>query len=246
MKFLVFNDPHRGFNDKTSRIWDKVFSKIDQSTFDLVVVCGDWGTAKLDHVEGAFKAFRKAFPNKPILGVLGNHDLWDKKIRDLEVKFNRINKYAQESNIHLLEKNPYEKDGVLFLGFDGWYHQDHSDTNDKNYMRHYYIGDKHFEDYLRDRADKAVEFIIDKSEEKTHKTLVAVTHFPCISEAMTGEAHWNGNPRHGEILLDHADLVLFGHTHQALDEIVESNGRKVRVLNVGSGYKQLLYKLVEV
>lgn len=240
MRILVFNDPHRGISDAVSKIHDKVFASIDQTTFDVVVVAGDWGAAKMDHVKGSFRAFRKAFPTKPILGVLGNHDLWDKKTKSIYVKFNLINEYAKESKIHLLENNPFEKDGVLFLGFNGWYHMNHSETNDFNFINQFVKG-QHTDNFLRNRADAAVNFMIDYPKEG--KKVVSVSHFPCISEAMDTPS-WNGNPMHGEILMDFSDLVIFGHTHKSFEWT--NFHTKCDVLNVGSGYNQLLYKIVKI
>jgi len=218
-------------------VHDKVFASIDQSSFDVVVVCGDWGATKMDHVRGSFKAFRRAFPDKPIVGVLGNHDYWDQKT-NMTSKFQLTKNFAKESNIHLLENNPFEKDGVLILGFNGWYHYPHPDTNDLSFMNTFVEG-KFVDDYLKDEADKAVNFMIDYPKEG--KKVVSVTHFPCIEAAMD-QPHWNGNPMHGEVLLDFSDLILFGHTHEAFDQVIG----KTRVLNVGSGYNQLIYKIVEV
>lgn len=238
MKVIVFNDPHRGFNHKTSKIHDHVFSKLNQNDFDIVIVCGDWGSSQLKDVKNSFKAFRRAFPKKEILGVLGNHELWDKKIKSVQTKFKLINEYAENFKIHLLEKKPFEKDNVLFLGYNGWYYKHHPDTRDLDYMHHYVDG-KFVDNYLNDLADSALNFMIDYPKE--NKKVVSVTHFPCIIDAID-IPHWNGNPSHGDVLLEFSDLILFGHTHAFFDQLIG----KTRVLNVGSGYNQLLYKIVEI
>lgn len=238
MRLLLFTDPHRGYDSNTSKIHDKVFASIDQNSFDVVVVSGDWGITTLDHVRGAFKAFRRAFPNKPIVGVLGNHDLWDKKTKAIQHKFDMIEKFAKESDIHLLENNPLEKDGVVILGFDGWYHHPHPDTRDSDFMVQWVDGIQ-VDQYLKNKADKAIYAIMDYP--KDDKKVVVVTHFPCIEEAMDNPT-WNGNPKHGEVLLEFSDLIIFGHTHQAVDLTIG----KSRVVNVGSDYNKLVYKIVEI
>lgn len=238
MKLLLFTDPHRGFNENTSKIHDKVFNSLKGADFDVVVVSGDWGITQLEHVRKAFKAFRVAFPDKPILGVLGNHDLWDKKTKSIDFKFQMIEKYAQEFGIHLLEKNPYEKDGVVVLGFNGWYHYPHPDTRDSDYMVQW-VGEGTVDNYLRKKADEAVYFMMDY--DKTDKKVVSVSHFPCVVEAMD-KPEWNGNPQHGEVLKEFSDLIIFGHTHEAVDITIG----KSRIVNVGADYNKLLYKIVEV
>jgi predicted phosphodiesterase len=238
MKLLLFTDPHRGFNENTSKIHDKVFNGLKGAEFDAVVVSGDWGITQLEHVKKAFKAFRVAFPDKPIVGVLGNHDLWDQKTKSIEFKFQMINKFAQEFNIHLLEKNPFEQNGVVILGFNGWYHYPHPDTRDAEYMTQY-VGGETVDNYLRKKADEAIYAIMDYP--KDGKKIVVVTHFPCLVEAMDNP-QWNGNPQHGEVLKDFSDLVIFGHTHSPVDMVMG----KTRVVNVGADYNKLLYKIVEI
>ena len=238
MRALFFTDPHRGFNQNTSIIMDKVLLSIDPSSFDIVIVSGDWGTMKLKHVKGAFKAFRRAYPDKVILGVLGNHDLWDKNIKSLASKFQKINEFAIAYDIHLLEKNPYESGDYLFLGFNGWYAYDHNDTNDMLNIFPFTDGES-TDNYLRRLADDAVNFMIDYPKE--NKTVISVTHFPCIEEVMD-KPHWNGHPKHGEILLGFSDMIVFGHTHQAHDNVIDG----VRVLNVGADYNKIKYKIVDL
>lgn len=239
MKLLIFNDPHRGFDHNTAKIQDKVLSKIDHNSFDIIAVVGDWGADKLENVENCFKAFRKAFPTKKIIGVIGNHDLWDKTNKSILYKFEKISEFSKKYDIHLLENNPFEKDNFLFLGFNGWYHHPHFDTKDSMYMYQYVEGGTPVDNYLRNLADKAVNFMIDYPKE--NKKVISITHFPCILEAMD-KPQWNGNPAHGDILLEFSDLILFGHTHVALD--LEIKGK--RVINVGSGYNELKYKIVDL
>lgn len=238
MKLLIITDPHRGYSSKKANIMENVLKSIDPNSFDLIIVSGDWGTTKMDHVKGSFKAFRDAFPDKKILGVLGNHDLWDKKIPSLKLKFLKINKYAERFKIHLLEKNPFEKDGVLFLGFNGWYHQEHNDTRDIDYMSRYENGQQ-IDNFLRAKADEAVMFMVDYPKEG--KKVVSVSHMPCILEAMD-KPQWNGNPQHGELLKEFSDIIIFGHTHDELDITI---GRS-RIINSGADYDKLLFKIVEI
>lgn len=240
MRALLFTDPHVGFSERTYRMFEKKLRKLDHSLFDIVIISGDWGATKINHVESAFKLFRKHLGDKVILGVLGNHDLWDKKLRDIFEKFARIERFAKESNIHLLEKNPYEKDGFLFVGFNGWYFYDHSATNDlKNICPFVLRSGEPIDNFLNKRADDAVNFILDL--EKKDKKVISVTHFPCIVETMDNP-NWNGNPKHGELLLEFSELIIFGHTHKEHDGFVGNT----RVINVGNHYNKLDFKIVDL
>lgn len=260
MKLAVFNDPHRGFSTKTSLLQDKVFESIDQSTVDAVLVVGDWGTTKTDHVRGAFKAFRKAFPDKPIMGVLGNHDFWDPHGSIVGIQ-NLIARYASESNIHLLELNPLEIGNVLFMGFNGWFaHTDPQQEPKEEDM--YLMGEprrgkriRPFVDgvktdfYFRKKAEEGLEFIL-KQDPKGKKTVVA-SHFPCVLETMGNQVNHCGNPEHGKKLIDKGiDYLFFGHTHEYVDLTIN----KTRIVNVGSGYQEVglgvkeffFYKVIEI
>lgn len=230
MRFAVFNDPHRGFSQKTSLIHEKVFKSMDQSSFDAVLVCGDWGTAKLEHVKGSFKAFRSAFPNKKIFGVLGNHDYWSKSDGVLFLK-QRIADYAKRYDIHLLQDNPFENEDFILMGFNGWYaHTDPKNGSDSRWIKGYTNGTT-TDLFLQKEARDSVENIL--SYPRGNKKVILVSHFPCIPEAMDEVEHC-GDPLLGEKLLPIAKAIFFGHTHKSIDMVKEG----CRIINVGSGYQQ--------
>ena len=243
MKLLTLTDLHRGFSHRTAQLQDKFFNRLDRSSFDAILLCGDNGTTKIKNIESLFKCLRRHFPDILILTVWGNHDLWDKENKKVIDKLNKINELAKKYNIHSLENNPkLVDDKYLFLGFNGWYHHDHHNTKDLEYIGSTVETGQSTDNYLRNLADKAVNFIIDYP--KDNKVVISVTHFPCINEAMTAppddnfiiqtEDHskWNGNPMHGEILLEFSDFIFFGHTHHSFDKLIG----KSRVINVGNGY----------
>lgn len=245
-KVLILTDIHRGFSNNTAKIHDKFFAKINETEkFDFIIVSGDWGTSKTSHVIGAFKAMRKAFPDKKIYGVLGNHDLWDREFLGLESRLSQIKNAASVQNIHLLENNPADLGRLILFGFNGWYYHN-ADTNDAKHIPKWgHYGDTY--NYLRYKADKAVEFILDYP--KDNKKVVVVTHFPIIKELMD-KPQYNGNPHHGDVLKDIANVLIYGHTHNARDEFFG----KLRVINAGTEYNKFLgakydapsYKIVEL
>lgn len=239
MRAILFTDPHFGQDHKTNLIHLSVLKQLDCSLFDIVIVSGDWGSKSLEDVRVAFKSFREAFPNFVILGVLGNHDLWDEKLKAIQAKFEIIKKYAEEFQIHLLENNPYETDEVTFLGFNGWYYHSHPNTKDAMFMSQD-VGGMPVDNYLRNLADQALNNIIDYPKDK-NKTIVTVTHFPCLKEVMDRPL-LNGNPHHGEALVEFSDLIIFGHTHQIFDKVV----RGCRVINVGADYNYMSYRIIDL
>lgn len=249
LRALTFTDLHRGFNDKTASIQDKVFRRLDPNSFDVIILCGDNATTKPKQIESLFKALRKYFPDKIIMTVWGNHDYWDKRNLRLLSKIKKLKELAEKYNIHTLENNPLTIGDYLFLGFNGWYYQDHTDTADQKNIGTWVETGELVDNYLRNEADKAVNFIIDYP--KDNKKVITVTHFPCIQEVIdtiqkeydeerssftvstsVDKTHWNGNPHHGEILLEFSDFIFFGHSHKPYDKMIG----KSRVINVGNGY----------
>lgn len=80
---------------------------------DLVVLAGDIGQG----TEGMYWA-RKAFENKPIVMVLGNHEFYGGRDFDLFVEEARTK--AHELGIHLLECEEASIGGIRFIGATLW------------------------------------------------------------------------------------------------------------------------------
>jgi predicted phosphohydrolase len=216
-----------------------MYSDIDQSLFDIIIVSGDWGTCKIDHVSGSFKFFRKMFPSKIICGVLGNHDLWDKKVLGLENRFERIDAYSKEYNIHLLENNPLELDNYTIMGFNGWYsNYDYVNCNDCNFFPTRSLAEfSIWNDELLKREYKAVDNIF---KYETNKKVILVTHFP-IFEKFFDNPKWCGNPTYGKLLLDKFNFHIFGHTHEPIFEQI--NGKTI--INTSAEYGTVTYGIFD-
>jgi predicted phosphodiesterase len=261
MKALIVTDFHRGFDRNVSIIQDKAYSEIDQTTFDLIIVSGDWGTSSIDHVKGAFRFFRRMFPSKIICGVLGNHDLWDKKVSGLNNRFSIINRYAKESNIHLLENNPLELDNYTILGFNGWFSDyDYDNCNDINHM----LGKLSESDYLitqvahspynyqkrvssqsQDIFNDWCKILLNKEafainsiiKNESNKKKIVVTHLPIFEQFFESNPKWAGSKENGNKLIDCFDFHIFGHTH---NQVIKEDNNKV-FINAGAIYGKATY-----
>lgn len=265
MKALIVTDFHRGFNRNVSIIQDKAYSKIDPELFDVIIVSGDWGTSSIEHIKGAFKFFRRIFPKKIICGVLGNHDLWDKKLNGLTNRFNRINAYAKESNIHLLENNPLELNGYTIFGYNGWFSSyDYENCNDINYMlgkitdrdliiektvaspfsykkTHDPQNKAFFDEWckiLLNREEMAINGILNT---KTDNKKIVVTHMPIFEKYFEEDPKWAGKKENGDKLLPFLDYHIFGHTH---NRIVDVEAGKV-FINAGAVYGKAFYLIYD-
>lgn len=79
---------------------------------DVVVLAGD---ILIEHRGLAWA--RKAFPGKPIIYVMGNHEYYE---GDYERVLERARDEAAKQQIHLLEQDQVVIDGVRFLGTTLW------------------------------------------------------------------------------------------------------------------------------
>lgn len=239
MKALIITDFHRGVNPNIAIIQEKEYSSIDQSLFDVIIVSGDWGTSSIDHVKGAFKFLRKTFPNKIICGILGNHDLWDKKLQGLHNRFKKIDEYANQYSIKLLENNFFDFNNYRLLGFNGWYKTyDFSYMNDFNWMPCRTLDEK--KDWCRillDREEKAIQYI-EKNHSKELKNII-VSHFPVISSVVQLEEKYNYeiNDSIGNRILNIANYYIFGHTH----DFCHVKKENTIILNSSADYGKIAY-----
>jgi predicted phosphodiesterase len=79
---------------------------------DAVVLAGDIGQATL-----ALQWARRTFPDHPIVQVAGNHEFYD-AVRERALEAMRA--VARRLDIHLLEDDRVELDGVEFVGCTAW------------------------------------------------------------------------------------------------------------------------------
>ena len=79
---------------------------------DAVILAGDIGTGL-----NGFKWALEAFPNRPVIYVLGNHEFYGQKLQKL---INELQDMSRGTNIHVLENQSYTIGDVLFLGATLW------------------------------------------------------------------------------------------------------------------------------
>lgn len=102
MKLLVLADLHLEF------------APFDppETDADVVILAGDTDLG----TKGITWA-KEAFPGKPILYVCGNHELYQNTYPSLLAQ---MQDEAAGSNVHFLDQDEYEQDGVVFLGATLW------------------------------------------------------------------------------------------------------------------------------
>ena len=250
-KLLITSDTHKGFSHNTTLIHDKWAERFQQQEWDVVILAGDIASHRKQHFKAALKWWRKQAGDKPILLARGNHDLWDRSTRNLEGLRNHLHhEWFAESNIHHLESaGPFWIDNTCVVGFDGWYHR-HPQTNDPNHMRGRTLAGNSWR-WLQSCAMHGFDAALKAAEQaKTNRNkVVTVTHFPIVEEVPASPRHryadpgaYDGNPYYGERLREFTDLLIYGHSHHAVDIVVENT----RVVNCGSDYNRPKHLIIEV
>ncbi|AFY36865.1 metallophosphoesterase [[Leptolyngbya] sp. PCC 7376] len=102
MKLHILSDLHNEFE----------LFEAPQTNADVVILAGDIHVAKKG-IDWAIKTF----PNKPVIYVLGNHEYYG---RAYPKHIDALKCLAQDTNIHILEKDSLVIDGVTFLGCTLW------------------------------------------------------------------------------------------------------------------------------
>ena len=102
MKILILADLHKEFAPFDAPATDA----------DVVILAGDTDL----NTKGVIWA-KVAFPDKPVIFVPGNHEYYGEEYQDLRDKMQNL---AAGSNVHVLDCDKYEQDGVVFLGATLW------------------------------------------------------------------------------------------------------------------------------
>ena len=235
MSILLISDTHYNCSDQSPIILENFLNVINQLDFDLVVHCGDWISHDcIDEFPKVLKMFRK-YINKPILTVLGNHDIWhDNKELSYEDIMSYIRDQFKQYDIHYLTDKHYAGCDYLITGFDGWYCNPFPPTND--FGRSFnFIGDVDLHRFMKKKSDKEAENLLDFISEYADdcRTLVCASHFHANYE-------FGNNPvMIGELARSY-DLLLFGHSHRRSE--YDING--VNVYNCGSDYEYPRFTII--
>ena len=102
VRILVLSDLHLEFGAV----------EVPRGTADVVVLAGDIHVGR----DGLAWA-KEAFPDQPVVYVLGNHEYYGDVFHRLALELKSL---ARGSNVHVLERDAVDIDGVSFLGCTLW------------------------------------------------------------------------------------------------------------------------------
>lgn len=256
MKILKVTDTHYGHSNKTHKIHSKLFKRmahiIETESVDVILHGGDWISCDQHQLPRTWKMFREAFPGIPILGVKGNHDLWNWEIfgvhpkkkayaklpmlRNIPAIYAQQEEWADQYDIHMLQGKPYETDEVIIYGFDGWYAKPNT-SNDKKFMPKDYEGCP-IGTWLLHQATSEFDTILEMARFEKDKKKILVSHMPPhdkrlgdnLLESMNAPSRWV------EFIIENFDTFCFGHTHFPVDILLEHGNKSCRFINAGTDY----------
>lgn len=236
LKARYFGDLHLEFTDHQPSVIESIGE-------DLVVLAGDISTGTLG-IEWA----KSAFLGRPVVYVLGNHEFFG---QDWHALVPEARKACEGSNVHMLENDQIEIEGLRVLGCSLWtdFHcfgeayakaaeQAASDLMvDYKAIRNSRNADGMLlpkDTYLRCRASHDwLEAEIGRSDQPTlvvtHHTPSLATEHPSFRGEITGAAFYN---RFDHLIRSPVRAWIHGHTHYSCEARV--NG--IPVVTNQSGY----------
>ncbi len=228
MRIALISDWHIGITkQKTIK---KQISLLKEEQFDVLVNAGDnCGGSNGEKSTNTIAAMlREAFPEKPILWVNGNHDMWlagkkisgDRETRRKQpsqhtwlVMLSSIEERLKKHKIHFLDKDgPFRLDGWTFVGHSLWYGNTNPPTNDKLWMPIGIEGDTNA--FLCKKSLKELDENLDKLT-SDDINLVFCSHFPIVELETAMDEQFGGPKYIGDFLKTQYNIRYFlnGHAH---------------------------------
>lgn len=236
MKIALTSDLHYGCTGNSANKIQKMFHKLNQSDFDVLILNGDLASHTQYHYKRCLETAREII-DRPILTVRGNHDLWDglhrkdklSNTRNLGQIYQEHEQLYKDLDIEHLD-TPFVQGDISIFGFDGWYHKSDPGTNDEKWMPRDYQGCQTMT-YLAGNSFKDFDRVLDQYDVFKGTTNIIVSHFPMI-QGPNDRHEFNASPRFWPEVKDRFDIACFGHSHRFMNEMVDG----CRVVNCGSDY----------
>lgn len=222
MRAALFSDLHFEFHaDKGESFVDG----ISVSGIDIIILAGDITTHS--NIIKTLELFSKK--GIPVLYVLGNHEFYESSFNDVF----EIIKKVKLPNIHILNNDIVELNGVRFLGTTMWFRDDPYNNFYKKGMNDFYVI-KDFQKHVYNENNKALEFLFNNVKEGD---VVITHHLPsekCIHPLFKRSSLNNFFVCDVENLIvgRAPKLWCFGHTHFSFDMTIG----ETRVLSNPFGY----------
>ncbi len=220
MKIAYYSDLHFEFD--SSSYFKKILNNIDA---DVIVVAGDLisrgKTAAALH-------WLDDVVHVPLLYVPGNHDFYHTSKEEVDIELTK----HQFHNVHILNTDLVELDGVRFLGATGWWaacsRRSRISINDFSYILDMEMNNNGIRWEERDKA-----FFEDHLQKLHWGKTVCISHhapsFACIPEKLCNRAYNDVYANHWDEMVEGyiPDLWIHGHIHQQSNNFMIGSTRVV-------------------
>jgi predicted MPP superfamily phosphohydrolase len=199
MRILQTSDTHWGITkEKAIR---KLLQQAATEEFDLLIHCGDYSGGVNGHktTTATIKLIRQYLPTKPIVTVLGNHDLWTRakttrsrsttspSIALFQENYDKILQTFKAHSVHFLDRDGLyihpDFPHIKIIGHTGWYAHPNPPTNDLKYLPRAVEGHTH--GWLLKQSNEALQQHIEQLDQvyQPQDVVVFVSHFPVVKAA---------------------------------------------------------------
>ena len=245
MRLLILSDLHIESNHFSPLLPDG--SRVDANA-DMVVLAGD-----IHEGSRGIRWARETFPDKGVVYVAGNHELWDGHwTRTLDDMREAANKF----DVDFLEADGIDAGGVRFLGCSLWtdFHLFNatdnmaalkcakSNMNDYRYIKISRTAETHkikgkflVPELTAIRHAASVQWLEGKLAKGEHAKTVVITHHAPSGQSVP--AHFKadltsaGYASDLERLLGKSRLWIHGHTHTSNDYEIQGTGGSTRIIS---------------
>lgn len=235
MKITLFSDIHLEYGG-----WDVPAD----SAADVVVLAGDI------HTKGRGVLWAQKHFKQPVIYVPGNHEFW--RHSNWEHELQRMRVLAENSNVHVLDNDALELDGIRFVGSTLWSDFKKNgltqarDAASRTYNDLQYIRSGGYKrvnvDWLIMRHEKCVRYLTEALRECDADKTVVVTHHAPTYRSLPADRQ--EHPLAGayasdlEHLMGRSRYWLHGHVHDSQDYTVSGT----RVVCNPRGYYMMTKK----
>lgn len=221
MKISLASDLHLEFYDNPNNYWIP-----NHTSMDVLVLAGDIHTGKQ-----ALPWIKQHFSHVPyILYVLGNHEHYgsNNAIYKLARKMREYAAHLGMNNLHILDNNTIDIDGIRFIGSTLWtdfrlggnqplnMFNAKKEMNDYNFIR--FTQQKIKAEQILQLNTIAKQYIFNNVNDNT---IVITHHHPMIYNAdMDSRSCYYYNSLDNEVVYSGIKYWFCGHTHKDVDYIV--------------------------
>ncbi len=262
MKIAVTADIHYGVGNN-QHIVKNLARRIIKTNADVLILAGDTFHFQQQLLIDCLRLFDTFKGDK--LFVPGNHDLWTNDADSLALYEKILPKIVKQCGFHYLDKEPFIKGKVGFVGNIGWYDYSFKDPslpiperyyldkgwpnvvtwNDGRYV-HLGMSDAAFTKKLNDKLKRHLV-----SVSRQVNTVICTFHHVPFPELLRTRhtsmdkflTAFSGSRQTGEIIKSFSKVkyVFCGHTHQKKKALI--NG--ITAINIGSDYLRKRFEIIE-